>query len=69
MNENEFWIAVWRSAFGCLALIALTIAGCSTYQTKTIERMTQNGVDAIDAKCAVTGDDGRGLCITRVVSK
>lgn len=55
MNENEFWIALWKIVAAVLCVIAVTIGGCSTYETQQIAKLASAGVDPIKSRCAVSG--------------
>lgn len=34
MNDNEFYVAVWRVIGAIIVMLSLTIGGCHSYQTK-----------------------------------
>lgn len=57
MDENQFWLAIWRTAAAGLCLLALVIAGCNANQSRVIEEMTRQGAHPLDAKCAIAPDE------------
>lgn len=58
MEENEFWIAIWRVVGGCICAIALTVAGCSSYRTSKVAEAIASGADPIRARCGLINDGG-----------
>jgi hypothetical protein len=63
MEENTFWIAIWRTVAATLVGLALTTAGCTANRDRIIQEMTQQGAHPMDARCAVTPDER--MCLLR----
>lgn len=67
MNENQFWIAMWKVAGAVVVMMTVSIGSCTAnrhYQTRMLIEKT--GVDPIGAKCAIEGDTASlPVCIQR----
>jgi hypothetical protein len=67
MNENQFWVAIWRVIGAVVVAVTISIGSCTAnrhYQTRMLIENT--GVDPIGAKCAIEGDtDNMSVCIQR----
>lgn len=59
MDENKFWATVWKIVAATFMAFVVTVAGCSAHNARVIERMTVAGADPLDAKCAISGSDGK----------
>ncbi len=53
MEENQFWIAVWRATAAVIAVIVMTIGGCNVHQQRAVVQMVKNGADPLRASCAL----------------
>jgi len=67
MNENQFWIAVWKILGTVAVAMTVSLGSCTAnrhYQTRLLIENT--GVDPIGAKCAMEGETGSlPVCIQR----
>lgn len=67
MDENQFWIAIWKVIGAVVVMMTVSIGSCTAnrhYQTRLLIENT--GVDPIGAKCAIEGDtDNMSVCIQR----
>jgi hypothetical protein len=67
MNENQFWIALWKIVGAVVVVMTVSIGSCTAnrhYQTRMLIENT--GVDPIGAKCAIAGESGHSpICIQR----
>ena len=55
MNENEYCVAIWRTAAAAFSVVVLTIGGCTVNQSNKIAELVKGGTDPIKAECAITG--------------
>lgn len=53
MEENQFWIAVWRATAAVIAVIVMTIGGCNVHQQRAVVHMVKGGSDPMRAACAL----------------
>ncbi len=67
MNENQFWIAIWKVIGAVVVMTTISIGSCTAnrhYQTRLL--IENAGVDPIGAKCALEGDTASlPVCIQR----
>lgn len=67
MNENEFWIAIWKVIGAVVVAMTVSIGSCTAnrhYQTRLLIENT--GVDPIGATCAFEGgSSSTPVCIQR----
>lgn len=67
MDENQFWVAVWKVTGVIVVAMTVSIGSCTAnrhYQTRLLIENT--GTDPIGAKCAIEGDTGNmPVCIQR----
>ena len=55
MDENAFWIAMWRTAGTAVTAISVVVAGCTMYGHARVTEMVTGGADPIKAYCAING--------------
>jgi hypothetical protein len=55
MEENQFWLNVWRTVAAAFAALVLTIGGCTANQNRLVAEMVAAGADPIKAHCAIVG--------------
>ena len=67
MNDNEYWIRLWKVAAVALIGLVTVIAGCNAHQVEAVKRMTDKGANPLDAACAVGGSER--LCAIRYATK
>jgi hypothetical protein len=69
MNDNDFFLGIWRTAGAVLCVIAISIAGCNgnrQYQTRLLIENAK--IDPIEAKCALESDTlGSTACILKAM--
>jgi hypothetical protein len=67
MEDNEFWIKIWKSIGAVVCVLIISVSGCTMnkqYQTRMLIENTK--VNPIDANCAIEGYiDRSGPCILR----
>jgi hypothetical protein len=63
MEENTFWLRIWQTVAAALVALAMTVAGCSSYRSSTIERMVNGGADPIKSSCAVNSGGDVGIVV------
>jgi hypothetical protein len=51
MNDNEFWIKLWKVLGTVLVLVAVTASGCEISRQHMRTQLVANGKDAIDVRC------------------
>ena len=51
MNENQFWVFVWKVLGACFCVVVLTTAGCTVNR----DRLITQSADPIAASCAISG--------------
>jgi len=71
MDNNTFWIELWKYVtIVVVVLIVATVGSCQATKHK-IQRMVEEGADPIIAACAVSdgGKPSVQLCMARVVQK
>ena len=52
MNENEYWLAIWKLASAVVIAMTLTIAGCNVSEALIAKQMIEHGVSPMAAACA-----------------
>lgn len=62
MNDNEFWVKVWKVIAIILCVLIVSSAGCTAnrhYQTRAL--IESGKADSLGARCAIDGD-GSAAC-------
>ncbi len=59
MNDNEFWLNIWRAVGTFLAVVIVASQIYSTTTNHIIQDMVADGADPLEAACAVSS---RELC-------
>lgn len=57
MNDNEFWITVWKIIAITVCVITVSVGGCTAnrqYQTRALIENAK--VPPMQAKCAIEGE-------------
>jgi hypothetical protein len=71
MEENKFWIAIWKTIVIGVCAFAALVSGCNgmiNYQDNTaIVEMVAKGADPLDAQCAVK--EQNSSCFIRAATK
>ena len=67
MDENQFWVVVWKILGAVVVAMTVAIGSCTAnrhYQTRLL--IENAGVDPIGAKCAIAGETSTApVCIQR----
>ena len=64
MNDNEFWIKVWKIAAFVFVVTILNVSGCTINKQSQIRSAIEKGTDPIAAKCAIDASSASyPLCI------
>lgn len=58
MEDNTFWITIWKLVALVICVIVLTISGCSINSGLVAERLVKSGADPIKVRCMLMGTDG-----------
>ncbi len=72
MNENEFWLGVWKLVTVAIMVLTLSISSCSIVKHRTVAELVKNGANPIDAYCAINTGDSSGdpvICTLRALEK
>lgn len=59
MEENTFWLAIWRTVAAAIFGIVAAVAGCSTVADYQVKELVISGVNPIAARCAIWGSGER----------
>lgn len=61
MNDNQFWLGLWKVVAVALVLVVMSIGACSMRQTKlsyeAVTKAIERGVDPLDAACLFGRND------------
>lgn len=55
MNEEEFWITIWRNVLIAAVIVILGFSGCTIHRNQQISTAIKNGVVPERAKMAFSG--------------
>ncbi len=56
MDENQYWIALWRTIAAAFAVLVITIGACTANRQHLVAEAIKSGVDPTAAKCAIEAD-------------
>jgi len=63
MEENKYWITIWKLVAGTICVIIVSIGGCQSYQNKQIASLIATGIDPIKAACSISPQQmSREIC-------
>ena len=62
MDENVFWLNVWRAAIAGICVVVATMAGCSSYRTGQVADLIRKGADPMEVGCAFDLGDNKTRC-------
>lgn len=67
MEENSFWLAVWKIVAWAIVGVSAVIGGCTAYESTLVAQMTERGADPVLARCAIGSQDSafKVLCAAR----
>ena len=70
MEDNEFWLKVMKAFFILIAVMTVSIGGCTANRHYQIRTLVESGTDPIGAKCAIEGEAGlSSVCIQRAMQR
>lgn len=71
MEENAFWLGVWKIVGSLACVTVLSTASCTAHQTYVLNQAIEKGVDPIKAHCSVYGssDHDQAMCALAVTSQ
>lgn len=52
MDNEQFWVAIWKVIGTVLVFLVLTFAGCTSYKTHTVAEAVKGSTNPIAAACA-----------------
>jgi hypothetical protein len=55
MDDNQFWVAIWRLVALLVLAIVVVVAGCTTAADQKVAELVAKGVNPIAARCAIYG--------------
>ena len=58
MDENTFWISIWRAVAAAICVLVVSIGGCVAHGQHLVSMAINNGADPIKAGCAINGING-----------
>jgi hypothetical protein len=65
MEDNKFWLAIWKLVSITLVALSVSIGGCVYGQGQQVKSLIKSGILPILAMCAIHGTgDGRGAQCT-----
>lgn len=63
MDDNQFWLAIWRTVAAAFCVLIVSIGSCTSYQTHKVGEVIKGGADPLRARCGLLGSDERsGVC-------
>ena len=70
MDDNNFWINIWKIVAIVFVVVAGIIASYNSYQTYQIVEMVTAGASPLEASCAVSSDDYNStICVIEAQKK
>ena len=54
MDENQFWLSVWKLVAISFCVLTATIGGCTAQSNYLVARAVKDGADPIKASCAIS---------------
>jgi len=62
MDDNQFYVAVWKIVGTAFCVLAVSIAGCVTHTHYRISEDLKSGVDPLMVACAHNNDGSATAC-------
>lgn len=69
MDDNTYWLSIWRLAAAVAATIALTIGGCTSHRQYRIAEAIKAGHDPQAVRCAVEAEAGNTLACVLLITE
>lgn len=61
MEENKFWLAIWKIIAVTLVALTVSVSGCIYGKGQQVKSLIKSGTPPILAMCAIHGaDDHKG---------
>ena len=64
MSDTEFEL-IWKCFAAVLVVLILSVAGCSAHRDAVTAQLIEQGIDPIDAACALGRDGVQAACAIR----
>jgi len=69
-GESKFWLRVWQSVILGFVAFIISLSSCNMYEKKQIADVIKTGVDPIEARMALSGQDTTTVqMITKILSE
>lgn len=68
MEENTFWLGVWKTVGIVVCVLASIAAGCTTHQGILLDGMVKAGADPLRASCALNGTQQGAVCVAAAIA-
>jgi len=70
MDENKFWISLWKISATFLCVVVVVVAGCTANRQYQTRMLVENAkVSPIEANCALEADSLKTTACIMLVSK
>lgn len=66
---EAFWQHFWKYAITGFVVVVLSLIGSCQTTNYQIRKSIEAGADLIIASCALSGNDGQGLCMAATVQR
>lgn len=67
MENDKFWLAIWRAVIAGIVLFSAVVASCTSYSNALIASSIKGGADPIKAACAISSGTDRAICAAAAV--
>ena len=68
MDENQYWVTIWKTVAATFSVLVMTVGGCSVSQQHKIAELVAGGADPIKAQCAIYGVQSGNAAVCGVVA-
>jgi len=69
-GEEKFWYKLWQSVIVGLVLVIMSLSPCNMYEKNRIADALKAGVDPVEARMALSGQDTTSVqIVTSILSK
>jgi hypothetical protein len=68
MDENQYWVAVWKTVATAFCMFVLTIAGCTVNSNLAVKQAIKDGADPIKAGCAINGVNSENIAVCTIAA-
>ena len=63
MDENKFWITVWKLVLIGFCVMILSFSGCTMHNNRIAERLVNQGADPVAVRCMLKDESNNATCI------